>query len=248
MDPVTRLIGIPVIVPLCDARGTMSIPSVVDYLHQAAWQSAVSLGAGVPDLMERGVSWVLQRMKLEIQHLPRANSRIDIHSWPSGRDRFFAYRDYRMFAENGALLVQATSTWVVFDLQTRNMIHIPDWVALPIDESEIPPSLPRLSGKIRFPEAVDYSQSFQPNWFDVDINQHVTNTRFFRWILETLPVDHLRTHTIAEVDLIFKQELIVGEPLVGQASVNGMDTFIHQLVRKNGSIAAIGSTKWREHI
>ena len=50
-----------------------------------------------------------------------------LETWPSGIDRLFAIRDFRMVAGEEVLL-RATSEWMVIDVNRRRPVRLPAWV------------------------------------------------------------------------------------------------------------------------
>ena len=49
-----------------DYHGNTTMPALVSYMQEAAWENTRDLGISMYDLLERGLTWVLQRMRVEM--------------------------------------------------------------------------------------------------------------------------------------------------------------------------------------
>ena len=77
-----------------DKSKRASLFSLVNYFQEAASNNAADLGASVYDLRERGVSWVLHRMQIEVSRFPDHGETILVRTWPSGSEKIYFYRDF----------------------------------------------------------------------------------------------------------------------------------------------------------
>lgn len=228
-----------------NARKEATLPSIINYMQEAAWHNAAQRGASVYLLHEHGVSWVLNRLKLEMFRYPSHLDTITVETWPSGQERFFVYRDYRIFDAKGELLGQATSTWIVFDLETRKLTLVPDFlkdlVGLSTPENQKP--LPRASGKIRPPKEFEHSCNAYVRFHDLDINEHVNQTFYCQWAIEALPESFLRNHRLKTIELAFKAECGMGELIHSQAKQVEEKVFLHQLTQGDTQLT-LAKTVW----
>ena len=108
-----------------DRYKQMTAPSLLRSMNEAAMQNVLRLKLSVWDLEPEQLSWVLLRVDLQIQQMPTVSQRIRILTYPSGFERAFTYRDFRVYDEEGQLLAQATTTWVLMHLETRRPMRIP---------------------------------------------------------------------------------------------------------------------------
>ena len=227
-----------------DANNHLSLPFLVGYMQEAAAHHAHELGASMDKLREQGVAWALSRMRLEIMDYPSVGEEVEIHTWPSGWEKFFFYRDYRLFRKNGELLAQATSTWLMFDIETRRLASRPE-LATNIRPPEGVDHLDKATAKIRFPEDDHHSHTFKANWFDLDVNHHVNNLRYFQWAMEFLPHSHIKKKSLTEIELIFKNEALLGDRLIADSHFGDEDNCIHRLKNSEGKELILGVTKWK---
>jgi len=228
-----------------DYRGQAALPALISYMHEAAWDNTVTLGISVYDLLQHDMTWVLQRMRVEMFRYPRHSEQVTVETWASGRERIFMHRDFRLYNPERELLGQATSVWLVMDMVKRQLVSLPELItSLEVEPTE--PPLPFAKGKLPpMPEAI-YEQQTPVRWHDIDLNRHVTNTRYLQWALDTLPLEVLEQQQLQEVDIIFRAETGLGDTVLAAAApAEEPDTYLHQLSsQQSGKELVQAQTRW----
>jgi acyl-ACP thioesterase len=233
-----------------DMLNCLTLPALANFLQEAANRNAHHLGFSSQVLQERGLSWVLARMHMECFGWALLRDEIQVLTFPSGMDKYYCYRDYRVMDTHGKVLAQATTSWLVIDLEKRQTIAVPDFIrAFPVVQ-ETP--LPRALGKIGSVENPTYTADFQVGWHHLDNNCHTNNMYYFQWLAETLPADFLMTHQLRQLDIIFRMESNLGDRITGKAaqeSVSGHPQFRHSLVLTDSGKELIqAATIWSNRI
>jgi medium-chain acyl-[acyl-carrier-protein] hydrolase len=229
-----------------DYKGMATMPALVGYMQEAAWENTKDLGISMFDLLERGLTWVLQRMRVEMFRYPKHGESITVETWASGRERVFLYRDFRIYTSDKELLGQATSVWLVMDVVKRQMVSVPDFIM----EVEIVPGqepLPFAKGKLPQLQEAQHEQQMPVRWHDIDLNRHVTNTRYLQWTLDTLPTEVLEQQ-LQEVDIIFRAESILGDTVISTAGSGEAESiYLHKLTsQETGKELVQARTVWRK--
>lgn len=228
-----------------DAHHLLTIPALAERLQEIAWQHSETRAVDVPRLLEQGVSWVLSRMRIEVAELPTHNQVVTLKTWISAIDRYFYYREFHLTdADTGRSLVRATSVWGVLDMVKRRIVAIPDFIrnetAVYADFEPLAPA----SGKLPALTEAVFSESFVARWHDLDANRHVNNTRYFQWLIEALPADFLDTHTLLQLDVIFRAEARLGEGITSEAQPDGDGAFLHRLLNRERQVLLQARTVW----
>lgn len=221
----------------------ISIVSLVNFLQEAAWNNAKKLGFSVHDLHEQGVTWVLHRMKLKVEKLPSYGDEVKVETWPSGKEKYYVYRDFRIYL-NGSKIGEAASNWLVFDLNKRRMISTPDFITenVPVVDND---NLEPPKDKIIFPGPVQYSSSFRVEWHHLDLNRHTNHSYYFQWLVESLPLQHIDTRELREVDIIFKTESEYNDQLNVYSTHTADGWFYHKILNAiNGKEVVLAKTLW----
>ncbi|MEM1216590.1 MAG: acyl-ACP thioesterase domain-containing protein [Bacteroidota bacterium] len=228
-----------------DWRKRLTLPALMRLVNEAAMGHVIQLKLSVFDLEPQNMGWVLLRLRLDVERLPTLGEKVQLTTAPTGFERAFTYRDYYLTDENGNTLATGSSTWVLFDVQKRRPLRIPDWIkasleALPISTAP----LERPSTKLTdWHSAAQTHEKLLPvSWFDLDFNQHVSNPHYVRLLLESLPEQLLDEATPRQLQLHYLQEARQGEQLLSCSQAVGQDHWQHQLARQGKPIAQAETT------
>jgi acyl-ACP thioesterase len=231
-----------------DPGGRLTLPALCAFLQEAAWRNAAAMGAGVDLLAERGLAWVLQRLRLEVDAFPRRGEALDVITWAKRWERAVALRDFDVRAPGGERLAAGTSRWVVVDLASRRIVRLPDLIrALPLPER--PEALAFDGDGLPGWERADHERRLEVRRADLDAARHVNNARYVEWALEALPGDWLEAHRAARFEIVFRREGLYGDVLVSRAqrlpAHGGGGRFAHALVRaRDGERLAEALSEW----
>lgn len=159
--------------------------AVLEEMMETAGRHAEVLGVGVLDLRAKGLTWVLARLHVRVVSVPAAGAAVDIATWPCGRHRLLAVREFLLRDAVGAEVLRATSAWALMKLETRRLArldpHLPDYGPCPerMVEDDFPPLPPPHPGSQR--------RLFHAQADDIDLNDHVNNTVYLGWALRAAP-------------------------------------------------------------
>ncbi|MBT1073289.1 acyl-[acyl-carrier-protein] thioesterase [Pelotalea chapellei] len=231
-----------------DYNGNVRPVTLLNYLQDAAGMHARQLGVSVVDLREKGLTWVLSRIHIIFERYPRADESVLVRTWPSTREGFFSCREFELLDRQGCCTARATTSWAALNVATRRPVlldkYLPSYPLLARRAVEDDfASLPLLP-----PEAETVELSFRVQRSDLDINQHVNNTIYAGWALETV-LEDLARGTLAELEISFRAEALYGQSVLSRCAVikgTDMPCCLHQIVeKKNGHELARLRTKWR---
>jgi medium-chain acyl-[acyl-carrier-protein] hydrolase len=227
-----------------DAHSKLTIPALNGLLQEMAWRHSVVAKVSVHDLSaQHNISWVLSRLKIWIDRLPNYDETVTVKTYVQEIDKYFYHRDFKVFDQEGNEIIRANSVWGLMDIIRRRITSVPDWMRAitPTDTNE--KYVEKVSGKILGITNVETERRFDIRWHDIDSNQHVNNTKYVEWLLESIPTDTLNNGTLRSIDMIFKNESIFGDKITtqSQAIEHG---FIHKILNQNGQELVTGETIW----
>ena len=107
-------------------KGRLFVKTLCDLFNDAAEVQTELYKVDVDTLNAQGFTWMLHRLHILLHKMPLKEEIVTIETWPSGIDRLFALRDYRMFREDGEELVRATSEWMYIDMKRRRPLRLPE--------------------------------------------------------------------------------------------------------------------------
>jgi acyl-ACP thioesterase len=224
--------------------------TLLNFVQDAGGMHAALLGVSVRELRQRGLTWVLSRIHLEVDRYLHADDVITVRTWPATREGLFSCREFQMFDGNGDMFSRATSSWAALNLATRKPVRLqeslPEYPLTPLralddDFSSLP----------HFPDINDDTfreLPFQVRRSDMDCNQHVNNTVYTDWALEAVPDDVAEGH-LRSLEVSFRAEAVYGESILSQSVSrrSGSDTeCLHRIVnsRNNRELARL-RTRWK---
>ena len=109
-------------------KGRLFIKTLCDLFNDVAEVQTEMLGVDVDTLNKQGQTWMLHRLHIQVFKMPHKEEEVVVETWPSGVERLFALRDYRMMRRDGEVLVNATSEWMLIDLKRRRPLRQTDKV------------------------------------------------------------------------------------------------------------------------
>jgi acyl-ACP thioesterase len=227
-------------------RGRATLPALCAFMQESAWNHARHLGLGFIHLQSRGCFWVLSRQKIQIYRYPEWGETIRVLTWPSGRDRLYWYRDFRILGRDSTPVGLASTVWLILDIQTRRPVKTGTFQTGSI-LTEGAPVFSRPPEKIRSGDALEEAGQVQVSYSDLDVNGHVNNIRYIQWIGDALPPAFLRNHSLSCLTINYLNEVRDGETvrIVRQTVDNG--GFLHELARKSDDTPICRSiTEWSE--
>jgi acyl-ACP thioesterase len=189
-----------------DLKGELSIPSLFYFFQEIAWEHATIHGFGYEDLKSQNQFWVLSRIHLVADKLPRWSEQFSLSTWPCGIDGPFALRDFVITNHKGEQVARATSSWLIVDAQTRRPKR-PDGFRerMPVCESirATATNAPRIDN-VQGEMLCETNRTV--GVCDIDVNGHINNTRYIEWAVDSIALDDYRRKAITQVDVNFLAE------------------------------------------
>jgi acyl-ACP thioesterase len=214
------------------------------FLQESAWRHANSRGFGWSHLAERNEFWVLAKMHLQIQRMPSWTEKIRLETWGKEPELLTAFRDFEFFDIDNQSIIRATSSWHILNMQTHRPTALSHFAGnFPIVNRHAIKEKPQ---KIQIPasnavkSAVD---AVLPS--DIDMNQHVNNTRYVQWAMDCIDFEFQKQHSLCEISVNFLSEARMGENYFIETHQNGL-IFTHLILseKENRKLAAVES-KWK---
>ncbi|KAL8463438.1 hypothetical protein ACS0TY_033415 [Phlomoides rotata] len=196
---------------------TTTIESILSLLQETAlnhvWMSGLlSDGFGATHgMMKNNLIWVVSRMQVQVDHYPIWGEVMEIDTWVGASGKNGMRRDWLLRSKStGLVFARATSTWVMMNQKTRRLSKMPDEVRGEISpwfiekqaiEEESPEKIEKLDEKALF-----VNSDLKPKRSDLDMNHHVNNVKYVRWMLEAIPDKFLEKHQLSDMILEYRRE------------------------------------------
>jgi len=236
----------------CGYGGPLRPFAIANFLQEAAGAHATALGVGIPDLLERRMTWMLSRVDIRVDGSPLEGERVSVATWPAGIERLFALRDFRMTGSDGRVLARAVYAYLVVDADARKLVR-PQ--ALFGDRDLRGRDGHPIEGhRFDIPEAGGLKTSFaQRAWGrHIDLNGHVNNAHILDWLADSSAPESRKGMRLSAMRAEFKAEVVSGDELeaswaeadAAQAGIEGSDRAFVSVLSRDGTPAARALCAW----
>ena len=162
-----------------DPQGKLRWSCLADMMQEVAWRHADSRDFG-QHLFDLGYMWVMSRFEIQVNSLPSWGEKIIVKTAGRGIDKLFALRAFEVCKESGEVLATAMSAWLLLDIQSKRPQR-PDKV-LPSELFAVVTDSGLTPVKVDLLTDADVGTVFQVRHSDLDMNNHVNNVSYIRWV------------------------------------------------------------------
>lgn len=193
-----------------DADGALSLFALFNRFQDLAGLHAAHLGVGYDALRRQSLAWLLSRIRIEIDALPHWGDIVQLATWPKGIERLFALRDFTLADERGDVMLRSTSAWLLVDIQRKRPARI-ERLDVDLAFENAPDAIADRPERL---EAVDaltpvFEHVVRPS--DIDVNRHVNNAQYVKWICDCLDNTPSRITSIA---IDYLEESRLGDTII----------------------------------
>lgn len=217
----------------CDSTCKLRLRCVFNFFQDLADDHANEMGLGYHECVKRGVGWIGGAYHVEFLDLPKWEDNVTLYTWPSGKTAATGIRDFRMTDADGKAMINATSQWVLVDLQRMRPVsiakHLGDY-DLVQDRA-----FDSVFQDIKTVERIDFESRVTVRYDDIDLYQHVNNAVYPTLIYDGLPTQYLQSHQLKELQISFKRPAVITDEICIKSQINGNET-LHQLFNKTGEV------------
>lgn len=223
-----------------DQNGKVTLSSICALFQEVAGNHALKLNFDITQLSEQNLTWVLHRMDIKMDRYPKWRDKIIIETWPAAGDALRAYRDYRILDESGAEIGCCLSYWMMINLETRRPVRMPKKVH-ELRLEEIEHVLPVKKDRPSITDSFDEEKIFTVRQSDLDMNDHVNNSKYLEWMTECLAEKNV---DIQALDIVFLKETKYGDEVSSKVVFGDHSFSKHQLTNQNGKPVALAEISW----
>lgn len=205
--------------------GEIRMFSLADLLQEIAWRHADSEDFG-RNLLENKQMWVLSRFEIQVYSFPKWGDKIHVFTGGRGAEKLFAFREFMVWDSRQNVIARAMSSWLLLHTETKR-IQKP--------ESVLPPELFDPNKKPRWqPEKLTArgqrigGQEIIVQYSDLDLNHHVNNTSYIRWVENALSALGLK---VKEISINYLSECHAGDTI--HLSVSKLEEVVYVIGESN---------------
>ena len=199
-----------------DMSGRIFMGILGNHLLNAAGNHSQRRGWGISALNESQHTWVLSRLSIEMEEMPRQYEHAEVRTWVESVIRLFTNRNFAILRPDGTPYGYARSIWAMIDVNTRkpcDLLSLYDgdivrYVVSP--EENVCPI--EGHGRFRFRNA-ELVRTIETYYSDIDINGHVNSIQYIEHILDLFPREKFTGQGIRRFEIAYKTEAYMGDRL-----------------------------------
>ncbi|UIR56889.1 thioesterase [Sphingobacterium sp. SRCM116780] len=189
----------------CYSNGRIRYSDLSNLLQLTAGEHATHVGFGFREMAKNNQTWVLSRIRLEINRLPKWMDTVTIKTWIQQLEGAKSIRNFEVFV-NQQLYVTATTYWAVINTVKRG----PEELAIPLGDFQTFPerfSTQKPFSKLNLTQHVKPIDSYTVKISDLDIVNHANNVKYLDWCMDRLPMELVLTNQIQVIEMNYLKEL-----------------------------------------
>jgi len=194
-----------------DLNGRLKLSSLFNYFQEAAGNHASDLNVGYFQLKEKNLFWVLSRIKIVIHQMPEWGEQLSIETWPKGIDKLFALRDFKFSDKDNTPIIYGTSCWLLIDSHNHRLHKIEELGIYVPEENKSKHGISELLDKLKVLDGNPVSFNHKVTLNDLDILQHVNNSRYIEWMTDCFSIEDINRHSIKSIQVNYLEETKIDE-------------------------------------
>lgn len=197
-----------------DFMGKLTMGVLGNHLLNCAGFHAAERGFGIAEINENQYTWVLSRLAIELEDMPRQYEDFSIQTWVENVYRLFTDRNFELKNKDGKTIGYARSVWAMISMQSRKPADLLTLhggnISEYICDKECPISKP---GRIKVTQEVP-AVEYQTKYSDIDINGHVNSIKYIEHILDLFPMEMFKDKQIKRFEMAYVAESYYGDTLL----------------------------------
>jgi len=193
----------------CTPNGYLKYTDLCNLLQLTAGDHAEAGGISFTDMQEFHQAWVMSRMRIEIESLPKWKDIVTVKTWIISLENSRSVRALEMYA-NGKKIIGCETFWAVFNTKLRR----PEALALPHEHFEKYAahfSTEERVKKIDLQKEMKTVNERKVVLSDLDIVNHVNNVKYLEWCLDLVDAKAIMKQKLKSFDMNFMKELTLGD-------------------------------------
>lgn len=189
----------------CYPNGFLKYTDLCNILQLTAGTHAELGGISFSDMQEFNQAWVLSKMRVEIQRLPKWKDKITVKTWINSLENSRSTRCLEMYIDDEKI-VGCETFWAVFNTKTRR----PEALALPHEHFEKYPNYnatEKLFKKINIQQDYEVVAEKVVLLSDLDIVNHANSVKYLEWCLDYIDGNTVFDQNLAAFEMNYLKEV-----------------------------------------
>lgn len=192
----------------CYPNGYLKYTDLCNILQLTAAKHAELGGLSFTDMQVCHQAWVLSRMRIEINRLPKWKDVVTVKTWINSLENSRSIRCLEMYL--GEEKIAGCETfWAVFNTDKRK----PENLLLPHEHFQKFPDRATLEtfSKIDFQHEMEIIGKHKVKLSDLDIVNHANSVKYIEWCLDYIDLKIIKNQQIESLEMNYLKELSLGD-------------------------------------
>lgn len=200
----------------CDFQDRLFMGHLGNAMLNAADFHSNERSYGMHYLQTINKTWVLSRLAIEMEEMPKAYDDFAIETWVEAAMKFFTSRNFVVHSRDGQKTYgYGRSIWAMIDTQSRqpvDLLGVRD--GLIVDYVETSKACPiEKSSRVKMGDKAELVRSIDTYYNDIDFNGHVNSVKYIEHVLDLFDLDWYRSHVLKRFEIAYVAESYQGDRL-----------------------------------
>ena len=196
-----------------DFQKKLKISALFNFFQDIASLHAENLGIGIDSLISGyGVTWVLTRIRVDMERMPVLGENIIIETWPHPPGKLEFGRDFLVRDTSDIILARAVSTWVIMDISARE-IKKTETITTNYPLSPKSRAIDCRLGRFKAFDTPEIAYQRVIGYSDVDINEHLNSSKYIDFIMDCFSLEEHRRLGVKSLEISYMNEALPGDTL-----------------------------------
>ena len=187
-------------------EGTLNLTSLNILFQRAAVEHAEQMGFGYRQMIKQNLSWVLFRINIQIDRMPRWQEEVRIVTWPSEMANLTGLRKFMLYSDKSdEVLCRASSEWLLINLDTRQ------FEKYTTPDKALTREIPKVNRKQDFEDLFTITTRYS----GLDLNGHTNARKYIDWLNDAVYEVH-GLQKLSFMHISYFHECVYGEELIVQ--------------------------------
>lgn len=194
-----------------DANGIVRASHTMKYMQETANLQMWNMKPSYEELHQRGMAFVLSRIRISMYQPLRAHENITVSSWPCESKGVAFNRCYQILRD-GIIIAEAVSVWALASIEDKKLYRVSD---IDFDYGTDEMLELDLPARFRIPNDIRLSLMGEKTveYSDIDVNMHMNNTIYPDLICNYIPKSEMLKSRVISLAINYNAEAKIGEPL-----------------------------------